>query len=161
LVYKELQSFQRTLPDKIEAFERQRLLNLIDSKIKRREIDSAMGFAEELFKSEIQYALIRRTSLLIKCTAALRNIIAVLLGVFFVSTVMTVLNISPFFSLVAEAVALTGIVSGIVVDTLIAKRLAKAVAMIMHIYETERETFVKRILTDGAEYVYSEDWLRI
>ncbi|MDA8241903.1 MAG: hypothetical protein M0Z67_16250 [Nitrospiraceae bacterium] len=67
MVFRELQSLQRTLPDKIAAFERQRLLNLIDSNIKRREIERAMGFAEELFKKEIQFALISRTRLLIKC----------------------------------------------------------------------------------------------
>jgi hypothetical protein len=161
LVYKELQLFQKNLPDEVAAFERQRLLNLIDSKIRRREIESAMGFAEELFRSEVQYALIRRTRFLIKSTAALRKIIAVLLGVFFVFTVMTVLNIRPFFSLVGETVALTGIVSGIVVDRLLAKRLAKAVAVIMDVYENGRDTFVERILANGAECVHSEDWLRV
>jgi len=160
LFFRELQSLQRTLPDKIVAFERQRLLNLIDSKIKRREIETAMGFAEELFRREVLYALIRRTRLLIKCTAILWKIIVVLICSFFVFTVLTVLNIRPFFSLVAEAVALTCIVSGVVVDRLLAKRLAKAAAVIMDVYETRRETFVERVLTRGAEYIDSEDWLR-
>ena len=160
MVFRELQSLQRTLPDKKVAFERQRLLNLIDSKIKRREIESAMGFAEELFRKEVQYALIRRTRLLLKCTAMLWKTILVLLGGFLVFTLLTVLNIRPFFSIVAEAIALSGIVSGVVVDRVLAKRLAKAVAVIMDVYETRREAFVERVLTSGAEYIDSEDWLR-
>ena len=160
LVFKELQSLQRTLPDKILAFERQRLRNLIDSKIRRREIESAMGFAEELFKREVQYALIRRTRLLIKCTAVLWKIIVVLLGGFFIFTMLTVLNIRPFFSLTAGSLALSGIVSGLVVDRSLAKRLAKAAEIIMDVYETRREAFVERVLTNGVEHIDSEDWLR-
>ena len=160
MVFRELQSLQRTLPDKIVAFERQRLLNLIDSKIKRREIEIAIGFAEELFKKEVQYALIRRTRLLIKCSAMLWKIIMVLIGGFFVFTVLTVLNIRPFCSLTAGAVALGSIVSGLIVDRFLAKRLAKAAEIIMEIYETRREAFVERVLTNGLEYIDSEDWLR-
>ena len=161
MVFRELQSLQRTLPDKIAAFERQRLLNLIDSNIKRREIERAMGFAEELFKKELQFALISRTRLLIKCNAALLKIIVVLLGVFIVFTVLTVLNIRPFLSLVAETVAITGIVSGVVVDRFLAKRLAKEVAIIMEVYETGRKTFVEKARTNGAEPIDPKDWLRV
>ncbi len=160
MVFRELQSLQRTLPDEIVAFERQRLLNLIDSKIKRREIERAMGFAEELFKTEVQYALIRRTRVLIKSTAALRKIIAVMLGVFLVSTVLTVLNIRPFFSLAAAAISISGIVSGVVVESLLAKRLVKAVSIIMDVYETGRQTFVEKVLANGVKYTDSEDLLR-
>ncbi len=153
MFFRELQSFQRTLPDKIIAFERQRLLNLIDSKIKRREIESAMGFAEELFRREVQFALIRRTRLLIKFNAVLLKIIVVLPGVFFVSTLLTVLNIRPLSSLFAAAFAIIGIVSGVIVDRLLAKRLAKAVKIIIDVYETGRETFVENVLTNGVEYI--------
>jgi len=161
LVFRELQSLQRTLPDKIVAFERQRLLNLIDSNVKRREIERATGFAEELFKRELQFALINRTRLLLKCNSALLKIIVVLLGVFFVFTVLTVLNIRPFLSLVAEAVAITGIVSGVVVDRLLAKRLAKEVTIIMEVYETGREAFVEGVRNNGVEQIDPEDLLKI
>ncbi len=160
MVFKELQSLQRTLPDKIIACERQRLLNLIDSKIKRKEIESAAGLAEGLFKKELQFALISRTRLLIKYNAALLKILVVLLGVFSVFTILTVLNIRPFLSLVAEAVATAGIVSGVVVDRFLAKRLAREVAIIMDVYETGRETFVKRVLATGVEHIDSEDLLK-
>jgi hypothetical protein len=161
VVIRELQSLQRTLPDNMVAFERQRLLNLIDSNVKRREIERAMGFAEELFKIELRLALISRTRLLIKYNALLLKVLVVLLGIFFVFTVLAVLNVMPLLSLVAEAVAMAGVVSGIVVDRLLAKKLAGEIAIIMDVYETGRETFVERVLTDGAEYIDSEDWLRV
>lgn len=161
MVFRELQSLQRTLPDKIVAFERQRLLNLIDSNVKRREIERATGFAEELFERELQFALISRTRFLIKCNAALLKIIVVLPGVFFVFTVLTVLNIRPFLSLIAETVAITGVVSGVVFDRLLAKRLAKEVATIMEVYKTGRETFVERVRTNGVEQIDPEDLLKI
>jgi uncharacterized membrane-anchored protein YitT (DUF2179 family) len=88
------------------------------------------------------------------------KIIMVLLAGFFVFTVLTVLNIRPFCSLTAQAVALSGIVSGLVVDRFLAKRLAIAAEIIMDVYETRREAFVKRVLTNGAAYLDSEDWLR-
>jgi hypothetical protein len=159
MFYRELQELQRDLPDEMVVFERQRLLNLIDSKVKRREIESAVRFAEELFKKEVKYALIRRTRVLTKYSDMLWQIIVVLLNGFFVFTVLTVLNIRPFFSLAAEVVALIGIVSGVVVEKFLAKRLAKAVEIIMDVYETRREAFVERVLTDGMECIDSEDWL--
>ncbi len=157
---KELQSFQKTLHEKTLDFERQRLLNLIESKVKRKEMESARGFAEELFKREIQFALIKRTRLLTRCNSALLKVIVVLLGVFFVFTALTVLNIRPFFSLVVEAVAMIGIVSAFVVDSFLVKRLEKAVEMIMDVYETRRQFFIEKVLTSGAENVDPEDWLR-
>ncbi|MGE5300827.1 MAG: hypothetical protein ACM3MB_07670 [Acidobacteriota bacterium] len=105
--------------------------------------------------------MISRTGLLIKYNAALLKIIVVLLGVFFVFTVLMVLNIRPFLSLVAEAVAITGIVSGVVVDRLLAKRLAKEVATIMEVYKTGRETFAERVRTNGVEQIDPEDFLKI
>lgn len=158
---KELQSVQKTLSEKALAFERQRLLNLIDSKIKRRETESAKGFAEELFKREIQFALVNRTRLLRKCNAALLKIIAALIGLFFVCTASTVLNMRPSFSLAVEAVAVLGIVSAFVVDGFLVRRLEKEVRMIMDVYETRRHNFVKRVLADGAECCDTEDWLNV
>ncbi len=156
---KEMLSLKKTLRDKTLAFERQRILNLIDSKIKRKEMESAKGFAEELFKREIQFALIKRTRLLIRCNSALLKVIVVLLGVFFVFTALTVLNIRPLFSLIAEAIAIMGIVSAFVVDGILVKRLEKAVEMIMDVYETRRQSFIERALTCSAENVDPEDWL--
>lgn len=158
---KAAQPVQKTLPEERLAFERQRLLNLIDSSVKRSELESAKGFAEELFKREIQFALFKRTRLLRRCNAALLNIIVALLGIFFVCTASTVLNIRPSFNLVAEGVVVLGIISVFVVDSFLVKRLEKAVKMIMDVYDNRRQIFVESVLAEGAEYIDPEVWLRV
>ncbi len=152
------QWFSKILPEKTLAFERQRLLNLIDSKVKRKEMESAREFAEELFRKEIHFALLKTTRLLRRCNSAILKIIVALLGVFFVCTASTVLNIRPSFSLAVEAAAVIGIVSAFVVGGLLVKRLEKALRVIMDMYETRRHVFIEMVLTRGGERVNSDDW---
>ena len=141
-------------PEKKLAFERQRLLNLICSRLKRREVDIAEGFAEELFKKELEYALTKKTRLLRKYNNVLLKVIFAQLGVLFICTASMVLNIRPSFSLLVQAFSIAGIVSAFAVDGFLVKKFERTVRAIMDAYEMRKQYFVERVLSAGMR---SED----
>lgn len=70
------------------AFERERLFNLIDTKIRRGEIDVARGLAGELFKTETDFALVKKTRELKKYNDLLLRFLMFLIGVLCMSTAL-------------------------------------------------------------------------
>lgn len=99
------------------AFERGRFLNLIDSRIRRNEMEAAKGLAEELFKTEVRFALFKKTKVLARYNSLLLRVIIGLISVLVFSTALTVLNIRPAFSLVIEMFSVLGIISAVVINS--------------------------------------------
>lgn len=153
------QSDQRIASESPIAFERQRLLNLIDSKLRRREIQGAREFAEELFKKEILFALRQATGRLKRCISTILKIIAALIGLFFICTISAVLDIIPSFSVLAGSATVAGIISVFVVGRFIVKRLEEAIRTIMVVFDTRRYSFIETILTSGAFSFDLNEWL--
>ncbi len=143
------------------AFERVRLLNLIESRIRRKEMEAAKGFAEELFRIEIELSLRRRTRRLSRYNNLLLRIIVALVSVLFVCTVFMVLNVRPAFSLIVETFSVLGIISAVMIDSLIVKRFGKALRVLIEVYETQKQFFIERVLTHGMKCRSLEDLQRL
>jgi hypothetical protein len=144
------------------AFERGRLLNLIDSKIRREELEAAKGFAEELFTTEIRFALLKKTRKVARYSGLLLTIMLVLLSVVFICTVSMVLNIRPAFSLVVGAFSVLGIISALVLNSLLMKGFEKTVRALIEVCETRKQFFVERMLECGMKCRSTEDyWQRL
>lgn len=151
---------QRDSPEDRLAFERERLLNLIDSRVKRKEMDIAQGLAEELFKTEIGFALLKRMRMLRKHTDLVLKIIFALVIVLVVCTVATILNIRPSVSLMGQGLSIIGIILSVAVDAFLVKRFERALKGIADAYETWKRSFVERVLTCGIKCHDPEEWQR-
>ncbi|HTR44729.1 MAG TPA: hypothetical protein VMH06_03385 [Thermodesulfovibrionales bacterium] len=127
-------------------FEQERLLNLIECRIRRNEIELARGFAEDLFRNEIEFALREKTRRLGKYTRMLLKIMLSLLGLLSVSVICTVLDIRPSFNLLAQVVAILAIIVAILVNSLLVKRFGKAVRRMLDMYEAMRQSFIDRLI---------------
>ncbi|MGD0883672.1 MAG: hypothetical protein ABSA46_02140 [Thermodesulfovibrionales bacterium] len=137
---------QRRPSGEVLEFERERLLNLIDSKIRRKEMDIAKGFAEELFMTEMEFVVLERMKKLKRYNSMLLKIMRSLLTVLLVSVTCTVLNISPFINLLAQMITILAIISVVGINSLLIKRFGRAMKMTIEGYETVRQSFIDRLL---------------
>ncbi len=153
--------FRKGQPDSEIVFERSRLLNLIDSRIRRREIDAAKAFADELFRAEIEFALRKKARMLGKYKNLLLKIIVALVSVLFFCTAFMVLNIRPTFSLMVETFSVLGIISAVMIYSFVVKRFGKALRALIEAYETQRQFFIERMLTHWMMCRGPEDWQRL
>jgi len=139
-------------PKKEITFERERLLNLIDSKIKRNEMDLAKGLAEELFKAEMEFALSVRTKLIGKHNRILLKIMLSLISIVLACTAFMVLNIRPSFSLLVQGVTVIALLTTVAIDTFLVRRFERALKTIIEAYETQKQSFVEGVITNGINY---------
>lgn len=136
----------RPLSDREFGFERERLLNLIDSRVERKEIDIARSLAEELFRIEVGISLRRKTRALKKYNALLLRIMSFLISVVFISFLLTVLNINPVLSLLVEGGAVVLTLFAILINALLAKHFEKAIETILNMDDSLKEASVERLL---------------
>jgi hypothetical protein len=134
------------------SFERERLLNLIESKVKRNEMDLARGLAEDLFKTEMEFALSVRTKILGKHNRILLKIMLSLISIVLACTAFMVLNIKPSFSLLVQGVTVIALLSTVAIDTLLVRRFERALKTIMEVYETQKQSFIEGVITNGIHY---------
>lgn len=134
------------------TFERERLLNLIDSRIKRGEMALAKGLAEELFKTEMEFALSVRTKILGKHNRILLKIMLSLIIIVLACTAFMVLNIRPSFSLLVQVVTVIALLSTIIIDAFLVRRFERALKTIMEACETQKQSFVEGVITNGINY---------
>ena len=127
-------------------FERERLLNLIDSKIRRNEMGLAKDFAEELFQTEIVFALFKKTERLKKCNSLLVKVMLSMIGALLLSITCMVLNINPVFNLLAQVCTILVIITAVIINSLLVKRFGRAIKMMVDVYETVRQSFIDRLL---------------
>ncbi len=137
-------------PVKTHDFERERLFNLIESKIRRRDRESAAIFAEELFRTEVEFAIFRKTKELKSYTTLLLKIILLMIAVILAAAIFMAMNINPSFNLVVQTVAVVLIISFVALDTVLVKRFERALDSMMEAYETRKQSFIKCV-TDSAE----------
>ncbi|MEW5744758.1 MAG: hypothetical protein AB1805_04870 [Nitrospirota bacterium] len=130
--------------DKELDFERRRLLNLIECRIRRNEVERARQHAEELFNTELEFELLRNTKRVVRYNGVLVNIIGFLMCVVLLLTAAAVLNIEPSFSLIAEAAVMLSIVFLLMVDSFIVRRFEKTLRRLMDKYEIDKQSFIYR-----------------
>ncbi len=143
---KRVRATESTSPENELNFERERLLNLIDCKVKRKDMEIAMNLADELFRTEMEFALMRKTRRLKKYNAVLLRIIFLMLTVLFAAMTFMVMNINPSFNLLVQAIAVLSIISSVVVNAILINRFTKTVALMMNSYEVEKQTFIQKLL---------------
>ncbi len=143
---KRVPAMESISPENELNFERERLLNLIDCKVKRKDMEIAMNLADELFRAEMEFALMRKTRQLKKYNALILRIIFLMLTVLFAAMTFMVMNINPSFNLLVQAVAMLSIISSVVVNAILINRFTKTVAMMMDAYEVEKQTFIQKLL---------------
>jgi len=131
------------------AFERERLLNLIDSRIKRNEIGLAKGLAEELFRAEMEFALSARTRILGRHNRIVLKIMHSLICIVLGCTFFMVLNIRPSFSLLVEAVTVIALLSTVAIDTFLVRRFERALRTIIEVCDTKKQSFIEGVITNG------------
>ncbi|HEX8947394.1 MAG TPA: hypothetical protein VF790_00455 [Dissulfurispiraceae bacterium] len=131
--------------EKAFGYERERLLNLIESRVKRNELESARTYAGELFNRETEYELLRGAKRVIRFNRLLFKGISSLVCALVVFAAFAVLDIEPSRSLVAGALVIFFIISLIAVDALIVRRFEDAFEATIEKYETEKQSFVGRV----------------
>jgi hypothetical protein len=132
------------------SFERERLLNLIDSKVRRREVDVARGFAEELYDNEIGFLLRERTRAMARYDELLMSMTICMVAVLATSAALTVLNVSPFLSLKVLAASTVSSFALVVLESLLHKRFGVFLQRVAEGYENQKRLFVERVLTGVA-----------
>lgn len=132
-------------------FEKERLLNLIDSRIRRKELDIAKSLAEELFKTMLEFLLLEKAKRLRRYNKLLLKVLLLLIACLFLSVACTVMNIHPFFNLAVQIVTITVILSLISVNNSLCRRFGKTIQKILEKYETARQPFIEKLLDNFIE----------
>lgn len=123
-------------------FERERLLNLIESRISRKDFDIAQKLAGDLYDVEITFALRRKIRKLKRFNRLVFLLILLTLPVIVASMTFTVLGLRPFFYLIILAAALFAILSFILINALLVRHFGKTRSMILDAYDVRKQTFV-------------------
>lgn len=126
-------------------FERERLLNLIGSKIVRKDIDVAQNLAGDLYDVELKFALGRKIRNLRRLNRFVFRLILLTLPVIVASMIFTILGLRPFFNLTILAAALTTTFLFIVINAVVIRHFAKTRSIILNSYDIRRKTFVGRL----------------
>ena len=146
-----------TCTEKKLDFERERILNLIGSRIRRQDIEIARKLAEDLYNVEIGCAL-HRVIVKLKRYNKLTFLLFILtFPVLLASITLTVLGLSPSFYLLVFAAVLLFIVSSLLINALLVRRFEKNVADIVCAYETKKHNFVARLIERFMESCGNDD----
>ena len=138
-------------------FERERILNLIGSRIRRQDIEIAQELAEDLYNVEIGCAL-HRVIVKLKRYNKLTFLLFILtFPVLLASITLTVLGLSPFFYLLVFAAALLFIISLLLINGLLVRRFEKNVVEIVCAYEVKKQSFVIRLIERLTESCGNND----
>ncbi len=143
---------RRSFSEKELDFERERLLNLIGSKIIRKDIDVAQNLAGDLYDVEIRFALHRKIVELKRFNRLVFMLILMTLPVVVASMTFTILGLRPLFYLITLAVALTAILSFIIIDAVLVRRFEKTRSLILDSYDVRRRTFIGRLTQWCSNY---------
>lgn len=133
-------------PEKYIAFERERLLNLIDSRIRRNEFADARTFAEDLFRAEVDFAVRRKTRKYGRYNRILLHDIVFLIGIFLGSMICMILNIHPVPCLMVATGTIGAIFSVVFFNALLMKRFERLLRNKMDRYENLRQVFIEMLL---------------
>lgn len=125
-----------------------RLLNLIDSRLKRKEVALAEEFAAELLENAMNHLLRQKAAKMNRLNRILLFIMKLLLLIVFLSLLCTVMNIQPFFGLKVFTAGGSMIALMVVVNYYLFRRFWHGVHVMMETYEKESARFIG-LLLDG------------
>ncbi len=123
-------------------FERERLLNLISSKISRKDFDIAQNLAGDLYDVEVAFALRRKIRKLIRFNRIVLLLIILTLPVIIASMTFAVLGHRPFFYIEVLAAAILVIVAFILLNAMLVRHFGKTRSMILEAYDVRKRNFV-------------------
>lgn len=133
-------------PERELDFERERILNLIGSKVRRKDMDIARNLAEDLYNLEIEFALRRQVEKLRKHNRLVFRIFIITLPIIVASVTFLVLGLHPSFYLVEIPAALVFMTSFIVANGVFVRRFERNVAHIVDAYEIKKQNFTRRLI---------------
>jgi hypothetical protein len=133
-------------PEKQLDFERDRLVNLINSKIRRNEMSCAQDLAVELFKTEVEFTLLRKTKKLNRYNNLCLNTIFFLICLLVLSIACTVLNIKPLFFFMVNAIMILIICSAFIFNAFLVRQFEQGIRKIVDAYEILQQSFTEKLL---------------
>jgi len=126
-----------------------RLLNLIDSRLKREEVALAEEFAEELLEKAMNFLLHQKAARMNKLNRFLLLIMKLLLLVVFASLFCMIMNIQPLLGLKVFVSGVIMIALLVVVNYYLFGRFYRGIHFMTETYEKESKRF-KDLLLDSV-----------
>ena len=130
-------------------FEIDRLLNLIDSRLRRKEVVLAEEFAEELLEKAMNFLLHQKAARMNKLNRFLLLIMKLLLLVVFASLFCMIMNIQPLLGLKVFVSGVIMIALLVVVNYYLFGRFYQGIHFMTETYEKESKRF-KDLLLDSV-----------
>lgn len=128
------------------AFERERLCNLIDSRLRRQEIDQAEMIAEELLSAELGFIVRSKVGQLKRLSRLFAETACWLIGGIMIAMLLMIMDINPFLWLKILAVKTVSVVVALVLKVVVVGRICTVLHLMVDSYEQVREAFVARLL---------------
>lgn len=123
-----------------------RLLNLIESRLRRKEIGLAEEFAEELLEKAMDLLLYERAARMNRLNRLLTSVMKLLLVIVCASVLLMVLNIQPFLGLKIFTAGYILIALLAVVNYFLVERFHRTIHAMTETYKTESQRFIALLL---------------
>jgi hypothetical protein len=123
-----------------------RLLNLIDSRLKRKEVALAEEFAAELLENAMNFLIRQKAAKMNRQNRILLFIMKLLLLIASAALFCTVMNIQPFFGLKVFIAGGSMIAVLVVVNYFLFRRFWQGVHLMIATYERESQRFIGLLL---------------
>ena len=127
-------------------FEIERLLNLIDSRLKRKEFALAEEYAEELLEKVMNFFLRQKAARMNKLNRFLLLIMKLILLIVFASLFCMVMNIQPLLGLKVFVAGVIVIAFLVLVNYYLFGRFYQGIHLMTEIYEKEGKRFIDLLL---------------
>jgi len=127
-------------------FEIERLLNLIDSRLKRKEFALAEEYAEELLEKVMNFFLRQKAARMNKLNRVLLIIMKLILLIVFASLFCMVMNIQPLLGLKVFVAGVVVIAFLVLVNYYLFGRFYQGIHLMTEIYEKEGKRFIDLLL---------------
>jgi len=127
-------------------FEIERLLNLIDSRLKRKEFALAEEYAEELLEKVMNFFLRQKAARMNKLNRVLLIIMKLILLIVFASLFCMVMNIQPLLGLKVFVAGVIVIAFLVLVNYYLFGRFYQGIHLMTEIYEKESKRFIDLLL---------------
>lgn len=128
------------------VFERERLCNLIDSRLRRQEFDQAERMAEELLSVTLGFLVRSKVEQLKRLSRLFLEISCWLIGGIMVAMLLMIMDINPFLWMKILTVKMVSIVVALVLKGLVVGRICSVLYLMAETYEKVKEAFVARLL---------------
>ena len=122
------------------------LLNLIESRLRRKEIVLAEEFAAELLDKAMDFLLHEKVARMNRLNRLLTSVMKLLLGIVCASVLLMVLNIQPFLGLKIFTAGYILIALLAVVNYFLVERFHRTIHAMTETYKTESQRFIALLL---------------